>query len=137
MSFKDRTKNNKKIDTIAKVAGTEMVIETKSPQPEHVVEIAKEVAKKKTAEADDIPKIARVAVDLVNIRKEPSQTSEIVKQVTKGAEFNVSEKDCKNGFVGIIIDGQVVFIMESLVEVFLNPIYKGHDVSTLGAKAHE
>ena len=126
MSFKNR--KNTKVDVTTNVAGTETVIENKAAKPENTAEVAKKVA-----ELSDIPKMVRVTADLVNIRKEPSTNSEAVKQVTKGAEFRVSTKESTSDFVAIIVDGQVVFIMKSLVEIFDDPVYKAHDVKKFGA----
>lgn len=92
----------------------------------NVAEDKKEEVKK------DIPKIARVVVDLVNVRKLPSLDAEIVATVTKGAEFKVDINASRDGFTAINFGGAIAFIKKDLVEVFDNPAYTSNKKTSLG-----
>lgn len=74
----------------------------------------------------DIPKLAMVTVDLVNVRKTPG--GEILKTAIKNAEFKVAAGKSADGFVAVIVDGQVAFIKEDFVKVFDNPAYAANAV---------
>lgn len=113
-------------DTMVKKDEVETVVEQqKTPDSTPIKEYAKTF--------DDIHKIARIKVDLANIRSTPEAKDEsnVVSRVTKGAEFVVVEGASKNGFVAISTGGNTAYIMESIVEVFDNPAYKAHDVQKL------
>lgn len=104
-------------------------------KPHDVKAVAEVVANKvtdiakKDAKESGKPKIARIIVDLANIRKKPSLDAEIVSTVTKGAEFKVTSPESKNGFTSINVGGVTAFIKSDLVSIFDNPAYVAHDVN--------
>lgn len=65
-------------------------------------------------------KFAKILADLVNVRKDPSSTAQILKEVPKGAEFKVLVVN-QNGYVKVSVDGGEGFIRKDLVKVYDNP----------------
>lgn len=105
----------------------EEVVETAAPEVEAVSEPAptpKEEHKK------DIPQIARVIVDLCNIRKNPNPNADILTTAIKNSEFKVDKEKTGAGYVAIKTLDTVAYIREDLVDVFDNPIYAAHEVVT-------
>lgn len=127
MSFKKYTpynadKEEKKKDvleeTVETVKEEEVKEEPKAPVSKPAP--APEAPKKK------IPQIARINIELCNIRKTPDMNGEIVKVVTKNAEFKV-RGDEENGFVPITIQGDDAFVKADCVVVFDNPAFVANE----------
>lgn len=115
------------------------VIETKKPdvekQLERVEKAAKaveKVAEEPKPEVTETPKLAKTKPDLTNIRAKADPNSDIVKVVSKGAEFKVDQTKSTKGYVAVSVEGSVAFIKRELVDVFDNPAYKSHDSKKFG-----
>lgn len=128
MSFKkyaynsDKEDNKKEdvVDEIEEVAEKEVEEEVKAPEVTPAPAPVPEAPKKK------IPQIARINIELCNIRKTPDMNGEIVKVVTKNAEFKV-RGDEENGFVPITIQGDDAFVKADCVVVFDNPAFVANE----------
>lgn len=106
---------------------------------EKPVEVKKEEtpvkAKEPKKETPAIPQLAKVTVDLANVRKEPSLTADIVKVATKNAEFRVASDKCTSDFTAINIQGDIGYIKTDLLVVFDNPAYAANTAAMqLGGK---
>lgn len=118
------------------------LIETEEAKPiktETVAAVAKAIAPvqeetEEKKETPQIPKIARIKEDLVNVRQRAKADAAIVQTVTRGAEFKVVDGESKNGFTAVSVNGSTAYIRSDLLEVFDNPIYVAHQtIGTIGA----
>lgn len=114
---------------------TEAPLEEAKDETDEEVVTEKEVSTPAPVEAEepkkeenDIPKIAAIAVDLCNVRKDPNPTAAILGTAIKNAEFRVDKNNTGNGYVAINFGGVCGYIREDLVRVFDNPAYIAHDV---------
>lgn len=82
--------------------------------------IKKEVDEKSVQAKPSVTKFAQILADLVNVRKDPSATAEILREVPKGAEFKVLVVN-QNGYVKVALDNGEGFIRKDLVKVYDNP----------------
>lgn len=87
--------------------------------------------KKQPEVKKDIPQIAVVNVDLVNVRKAAKADADILGTVVKNAEFKVNKNNTVNGFVCIRYNGVDGYIREDLVNVIDNPAYISNTVRKL------
>ena len=115
------------------------VIETKKPDVEkHLerVEVAakavEKVSEEPKPEVSETPQVAKTKPDLTNIRAKADPNSDIVKVVSKGAEFKVDQAKSTKAYVAVSVEGTIAFIKRELVEVFNNPAYVSHDSKKFG-----
>lgn len=115
------------------------VIETEKTDVEkqlkRVEETAKAVEKAKEEtkpEISIIPQVAKTKPDLTNIRAKADPNSDIVKVVSKGAEFKVNQIESTKEYVAVLVERQIAFIKRELVDVYDNPAYKSHDSKKFG-----
>lgn len=115
------------------------VIETEKTDVEkqlkRVEEAAKAVEKvvdEFKPEVSETPQVAKTKPDLTNIRAKSDPNSDIVKVVSKGAEFKVDQAKSTKAYVAVSVEGIIAYIKRELVEVFDNPAYKSHDSKKIG-----
>lgn len=115
------------------------VIETEKTDVEkqlkRVEEAAKAVEKvvdEFKPEVSETPQVAKTKPDLTNIRAKADPNSDIVKVVSKGAEFKVDQAKSTKAYVAVSVEGIIAYIKRELVEVFDNPAYKSHDSKKFG-----
>lgn len=130
---------SKSMKRIAVATDDGTVIETKNPdvekQLERVATAAKAVEKvseEPKPEASETPQVARTKPDLTNIRAKADPNSDIVKVVSKGAEFKVDQAKSTKAYVAVSVEGTIAFIKRELVDVYDNPAYKSHDSKKFG-----
>lgn len=63
--------------------------------------------------------VATVDCDLLNIRKQPSTTGQILRTAAKGTQFNVTAGGNKD-FTAIIVDDDIAFAMTKFLRVVKN-----------------
>lgn len=107
-------------------------VEKQLKRVEEAAKAVEKVAEESKPKVSETPQVAKTKPDLTNIRAKADPNSDIVKVVSKGAEFKVDQAKSTKAYVAVSVEGQLAFIKRELVDVYDNPAYKSHDSKKFG-----